>query len=255
MNITKILNRIGYVGPLHVNLKVLSNLQHAYLCTVPFENLDIHANVKIILDEDLFYKKIVENNRGGFCYESNSLFYELLKEIGFDVSIIAARMMISDGISPGYSHMALLVKLEEDYLVDVGNGQSVRDPMPITGDVISHSEGIRYKVGEYGHNEFALFHREDNTEWSPRFVFSTARRHLEEFKVMCHYHQTSSDSVFTKQRLCTLATAKGRLTLIDNTFTINDDGEINTESVDSVEQMQEILQNHFKIKMHISDYS
>ncbi|MGY8814459.1 MAG: arylamine N-acetyltransferase family protein [Gammaproteobacteria bacterium] len=252
MNITKILNRIAYVGPLDVNLKVLSNLQHAYLYNVPFENLDIHTNVKIILDTNLFYEKIVNNNRGGFCYESNALFYELLKEIGFDVSIIAARMMINNGISPGYSHMALLVKLEEDYLVDVGNGQSVRDPMPIPGEVISQSEGIRYKVGVYGNNEFALFYRTDDSEWNPRFVFSTARRHLEEFKVMCHYHQTSSDSVFTKQRLCTLPTAKGRLTLTNDTFTINDDGEETKETIDSKEKMVEILQKYFNINVQIS---
>ncbi|MGK0298629.1 MAG: N-hydroxyarylamine O-acetyltransferase [Gammaproteobacteria bacterium] len=249
MNITKILNRIAYVGPLDVNLKVLSNLQHAYLYNVPFENLDIHANVKIILDADLFYEKIVINNRGGFCYESNALFYELLKEIGFDVSIMAARMMISDGISPGYSHMALLVKLEENYLVDVGNGQSVRDPMPIPGDVISQSEGIRYKVGVYGNNEFALFYKKEESEWTPRFVFSTAHRHLEEFKVMCHYHQTSSASVFTKQPLCTLATAKGRFTLTDETFTIDEDGEEIKEVIDSKEKMGAILLKYFNINL------
>jgi N-hydroxyarylamine O-acetyltransferase len=246
---TKILNRIGYVGPLDINLNVLTNLQHAYLYSVPFENLDIHDRVKIVLDYDKFYEKIVNKHRGGFCYESNAIFYELLKEIGFDVSIIAARMMTHGAISPGYSHMALVVKLDQNYLVDVGNGQSVRDPMPIPGDVISNSEGIRYKVGEYSNNEFALFFRTDDTDWAPRFLFSTSQRQLKEFKIMCNYHQNSSDSIFTKKRLCTLATANGRLTLTDDTLTIDDDGEVTTESIDSREKMQKLLQKHFKISL------
>jgi N-hydroxyarylamine O-acetyltransferase len=32
---------------------------------------------------------------------------------------------------------------------------------------------------------------------------------------MCHYHQTSPESHFTRQRICSLATLEGRITLSD----------------------------------------
>ncbi len=254
MNVENILERIEYTGPREPTLEVLTALQHAYLYTVPFENLDIHSQVKIKLDTQKFYEKIVKNNRGGFCYESNALFSYLLNALGFNVSILAAKMTVRNINSPGYSHMALKVKLDQDYLVDVGNGQSVRDPMPIPGDVISRAEGIRYKVGEYSDNEYALFYRTEETDWLPRFVFSTDARRLEEFAIMCHYHQTSPDSVFTKQRLVTLATPDGRLTLTDDCLTVTENDNEITEPVESKAQMEELLQKHFKLAVQLPDY-
>ena len=57
--------------------KVLKNLQKAHLLNVPFENLDVHNSIPIILDIENIYQKVVLQNRGGFCYELNGLFYEL----------------------------------------------------------------------------------------------------------------------------------------------------------------------------------
>ncbi len=254
MNVENILERIEYTGPREPSLDILTALQHAYLLTVPFENLDIHARVKIELDTQKFYDKIVKNQRGGFCYESNALFSYLLNALGFDVSILAAKMTVRNINSPGYSHMALKVRLDQDYLVDVGNGQSVRDPMPIPGDVVSQSEGIHYKVDAYNDNEYALFYRTEDSDWLPRFVFTTDSRRLEEFAIMCHYHQTSPDSVFTKQRLVTLATPNGRLTLTDESFNMTENDNEITEAVESKEQMEDLLQKHFKISVQLPDY-
>jgi len=38
---------------------------------IPFENLSINYKQPIILKEDLLNKKIVEDKRGGFCYDMN----------------------------------------------------------------------------------------------------------------------------------------------------------------------------------------
>ncbi|NNE38161.1 MAG: acetyltransferase [Gammaproteobacteria bacterium] len=254
MNVDNILERIEYNGPREPTLEVLTALQHAYLYTVPFENLDIHARIKIDLDTQKFYNKIVTNHRGGFCYESNALFSYLLDALGFNVTIVAAKMISTAGMSPGYSHMALKVKLDQDYLVDVGNGQSVRDPLPIPGDVVSRSEGIRYKVANHSDYEYALYFRTEENDWSPRFIFNTDPRRLEEFAVMCHYHQTSPDSVFTKQRLVTLATPDGRLTLTDESFNMTENDNKITEAIESKAEIEELLQKHFKINVQIPDY-
>jgi len=63
--------------------KTLRLLQRQHLLNVPFENLDIHWKRPIVLDTDKFYQKIVEGKRGGFCYELNGMFNELLCDIGF----------------------------------------------------------------------------------------------------------------------------------------------------------------------------
>ena len=43
---------------------------------------------------------------------------------------------------------------------------------------------------------------------------------------MCHYHQTSPESPFTRKRLCTLATPTGRITLSDDRLVVTDGGTV-----------------------------
>ena len=90
MNTKQYLERINYLDPVHPTPEVLTRLQVSHLMNVPFENLDIHNSVKINLAN--LFDKIVTRRRGGFCYELNGLFYELLTEIGFTVKMVSARV-------------------------------------------------------------------------------------------------------------------------------------------------------------------
>src|SRR5437773_2186062 len=111
------LKRIGYRGPLIPHIDVLRRLHHRHLLTVPFENLDIHLGRPIILDQRFFYKKIVENRRGGYCYELNGCFAWLLKRLGFKISMVSARVAKKEGgFSPEFDHLTLLVRLGERWL-------------------------------------------------------------------------------------------------------------------------------------------
>lgn len=62
--------------PTGATCKILNHVQKQHLLNVPYENLDIHSGTEINLDVDLFYLKMAENNRGGFCYELNGAFNE-----------------------------------------------------------------------------------------------------------------------------------------------------------------------------------
>ena len=86
---TKSMNFIQYLQRLQVkktenpSYSFLSKLQEQHLLTIPFENLDVHQENKIVLDEDRIYEKIVICGRGGFCYELNGLLCWLLRSLGF----------------------------------------------------------------------------------------------------------------------------------------------------------------------------
>jgi N-hydroxyarylamine O-acetyltransferase len=214
IDIDRCLKRIGYIGPTEPNLFTLRALQRAFLLKVPFENLDIHLGRQISLASESIYEKIVSRKRGGFCYECNILFFDLLNELGFQVEYLSARMVKGGTAGPEYDHMVILVNLEHDYLVDVGNGQSCREPLRIDGTNRSISEGYEYRVGTYGKG-YALYYQQSDTAWTPRFLFTLIPRERGAFSGMCHYHQTSPESVFTQRRLATIATKEGRVTLTD----------------------------------------
>src|SRR5688500_13068678 len=110
MNVYAYLERVGLNRrDLSLNAASLSRLQRSHLLAVPFENLDIHWNQPISVDLGRFYKKIVEQKRGGFCYELNGLFNELLRSLGFTTRLISARVFNGKIHGPEYDHAAIVV--------------------------------------------------------------------------------------------------------------------------------------------------
>jgi N-hydroxyarylamine O-acetyltransferase len=78
------------------------------------------------------FEKIVTRRRGGWCYEMNGLMGWALREIGFDVQRVGAGVMRElRGAGQMGSHLCLLVRLDRTWLVDVGFGGSLAEPMPL----------------------------------------------------------------------------------------------------------------------------
>jgi N-hydroxyarylamine O-acetyltransferase len=248
MNLDRYLERINYHGSRSPTLATLKALQLAYVYNVPFENLDIHLARPIELSVENIYQKIVEQQRGGFCYESNTLFHALLELMGFEVKYAAATMLLDASLNFEFNHMVLLVDLDEKYLVDVGNGQSCLQPMQIDANEIVHYEDVAYRVREYK-DRFALYFKAEDAEWSPRFSFTTVSRQLQEYENMCHITQTSLESHFTQKRVVTLAKPDGRITLADRDLEIRDSGKLEKRLLQSNQEYREALQTYFNIHL------
>ena len=250
IDVDRCLKRIGLIGPIEPNLSTLRALQKAFLLKVPFENLDIHLGRQIDLTSESIYEKIVSRRRGGFCYECNILFFNLLNDLGFQAEYLSARMVKGSTIGPEYDHMVILVNLEHDYLVDVGNGQSCREPLRIDGTNRAISEGYTYRVSTYN-KAYALYYKQTDTAWAPRFLFTLTPKDRAEFSGMCHYHQTSPESVFTQRRLVTIATKEGRVTLTDMRLIITKGNDIQERVLTSEDDYYENLKLYFGIEIDI----
>src|SRR5215207_5422586 len=215
MNIDAYLKRIKHNGSREVTAETLRALQVAHLMSVPFENLSIHAGEAIVLDEDALFTKIVDQRRGGFCYECNGLFAGLLRALGFDVVMLAAGVAKNDGgFGPIFDHMTLMVTLAERWLVDVGFGDSFLEPLLIDtrSEQIQGTRSFRL-VDHDGH--LMLMRREDSEDWKPQYRFTLQSYTFPDYEEMCRFHQTSRDSHFTKGLICSRATEDGRITLSD----------------------------------------
>lgn len=248
IDIEPCLERIGYNGNLVPSLQVLRDLQFAFVYSVPFENLDIHLGKKIALSLQDFYRKIVLQRRGGFCYECNTLFHGLLDALGFDVSFVAATMQLDIAMNIEFEHMALLVHLDEDYLVDVGNGQSCLQPLQIGGRDVLNFEQVDYRLGEFA-GRHALYYRAAGGDWQPRFSFTATPRQLDEYADVCHIIQTSPDSRFTQQRLVTLARENGRVTLAGRELEVRQGTALEQRTLTTQEDYRQVLRDFFGIEL------
>lgn len=249
--IKKYLNRINYFGDLQPNVDTLRKLQRAHLLNIPFENLDIHCKTPILLDPDRIYNKIIENKRGGFCYELNGLFYELLHSLGFKVRLISARVHQNDNqYSPEYDHMAIIATINEmEYLTDVGFGEFILEPLKIEVGVYQDDPRGRYIIDYYDDN-YLKINKLENEDVIPVFIFRNIRREFREFNQMCHYHQNNPDSHFMKNRLISLATEQGRMTISGNKLKIRN-GDISTEKLLETEiEFEKELLERFRVKLN-----
>jgi len=246
MNVERVLARIGYSGSTEPTLSVLAELQRAFLLAVPFENLDIHLGREISVDPKAVYAKIVERRRGGFCYECNGLFHDLLSELGYQVTMLSARMVKEGRAGPELDHMVLKVELDTAYLVDVGNGRSCRTPLRMDGSDESVAEGLAYRVGERDGSP-ALLVRGPAGPWRPRFLFDLTPKRREEFAGMCRYHQTSPQSTFTQGRVVTLAIEDGRVTLTEMRLESTEGGRSEVRTLGSDGAYRDVLRERFGI--------
>ena len=250
MNVTAYLDRINYRGSLLPTAETLRALQVAHLLTVPFENLSIHAKQPIVLEDEALFGKIVERKRGGFCYECNGLFAALLRALGFDVAMLSAAVANAAGVfGPDFDHMTLLVSLEQRWLVDVGFGDSFREPLRLdeTGEQVQGKRGFRIHSDD---PYLVLSQRSGDDEWKPQYRFTLQPHEYADYEEMCRYHQTSPQSHFTQARICSLATKEGRISLSEMRFiTTSENGEKQERTLASEAEYDAILAERFGVVM------
>jgi N-hydroxyarylamine O-acetyltransferase len=251
MDIHAYLSRISFSGEARPDQETLKKLQLMHMQTVPFENLDIAMGRAIQLDENHLWDKIVTRRRGGFCYEVNGLFASLLREIGFEVTYLNARDFHEEDGSFGieFDHLTLLVKVPNEstqWLVDVGWGDTFTQPLNIN-DTEEQVQGLRGYWLELFQEGFQLWQRGYDGKRERQYWFDLkAHQFPTEYEGTCKYHQTSPLSPFTKNRIITIATGNGRVSLDNNTLTITENG-ICTKTMVTEDQRPLYLEKYFGV--------
>jgi N-hydroxyarylamine O-acetyltransferase len=247
MNIEAYLKRINYNGPITPTPETLRDLQVAHLLTVPFENLSIHSGEPIVLDEDALFTKIVEKKRGGFCYECNGLFAALLRALGFEVAMLGAGVARPQGgFGPNFDHMTLMVTLADRWLVDVGFGDSFLEPLLLDerGEQVQGTRSFRIvEDADY----LILMRGDDPGDWEPQYRFTLQPYGFADYEEMCRFHQTSPESHFTKNLICSRITGEGRITLSGMQFITTSGPQRDEQTLNSREEYERILRDQFGV--------
>lgn len=213
------LHRIGINENSSVSLKTLSHIHRQHLLSVPFENLDIHYRRRIRIDSDAIVQKIVNEKRGGFCYELNSSLFTLLSNLGFEVSFGSAQVYKKGNYSPEFDHMILFCQIgDESYLCDVGFGDHFTQPKKLVLNTPQLDYNLYFKFETDSDDHWILKKSTDNQVYHSVYRFQPIHRELIEFIPRCDYHQDNDESIFRHQKLITILTSEGRITLTDQSL-------------------------------------
>jgi len=205
------LHRIGYCGSLDLTAENLTALMRAQLFAVPFENLDVQAGQVVSMVPEQIVAKLIDQRRGGYCYEVNGLFAMALQAIGFHYRFVAARPMFYPVRRPK-THMVLLVEAEgEQYLVDLGFGSyGIRAPIALSylnQDIMQDFDCFQLTQDEKGSYVLQAF---VDGQWTNQFGFDGYESEWVDFMPANYLNSTHPDTIFVQKLLVIRHSPQGR---------------------------------------------
>ncbi|MGZ4350307.1 MAG: arylamine N-acetyltransferase family protein [Solirubrobacteraceae bacterium] len=132
----------------------LAGVHRAHVTSIPFENLDPHRGVPVSLEVADLQRKLVDERRGGYCFEHNLLLAEGLRALGAEVEPMLARVRLGrprDAPRPR-THLVLRVRAGGAvWLADVGFGNgTLLQPIPFGPGAEHEQSGWRFRVVQDG---------------------------------------------------------------------------------------------------------
>ena len=253
MNLDLYLNRIGFKGPATVSLSCLFGLQRSHMLNVPFENLDVYMGRPLKLDPADLFEKIVTHRRGGYCFELNTLYGAALREIGFDVTPILARVWLRNPPqTPSLTHMLHKVSIDgQIYISDVGfGGLTTRIPLNISNPVpVDDQVGlIRLHPCEFGQ----MVQRQTPDGWENQFSFTGEPAVLSDVLQGNHFTETHPSSHFRHNRFIGLFTEQGRNGLSDLNFTSRAGDELTEKTLANADEWIAFIEQEFGLILDLT---
>lgn len=217
---------------------------------IAFENLSPYLQLDMALDPASLYDKLVDRQRGGYCYEQNGLFKHVLDTLGFNTRGLAARVRLNmpeDRKSPR-THMLLLVEIEsERYIADVGfGGMTLTAPIRLVTETAQETPHGLYRLTEQG-SEYVLSAQVDD-EWKTLYTFNLEEHTLPDYELMNWYTSTNPRSIFVNNLVAARPVRDGRHTLLNNRYGFRGlSGVKGEQTIGTVAELKELLFSVFGI--------
>ncbi|KAJ3283584.1 hypothetical protein HDU79_008945 [Rhizoclosmatium sp. JEL0117] len=261
-------------------LSTLNNLVLLHATHIPFENGHLRfLDIKPSLKPDSLFQRIVTDQRGGYCFQVNTLVAMALRAIGFNTSTGVARSVVWDSFSQEYvlgatTHMIVFVQLNgysNLHLVDLGYnriGQTAAIEL-VPGAVVDSVMGEKHRIVESSitaPGNFILQHKRasgvplaDGVDpngdlFGPVFYCTLERFRPEDYEVYNYFVSHSPVHVMMKTFICSKVTETGgRAEVVDRKFRRRE-GEAykhleKSVEMKTIEEFVDILRTEFGISL------
>ncbi len=210
--------RIGVPVPDTIDLPALQRLQQAHVGAIAFENLDVQWRRTVRIDAPSVWAKLVGSARGGYCFEQNTLFREVLRARGVAVTAREARVRSGATSRRARTHMTLVVRLAgAEYLCDVGFGAyTPLQPVPLGGEP-SRQHAWTYRTVAEG--SLTVLQWQRGGDWQDLYAIEPGEPGDVDFEMANWYTCTWPASGFVQTMTAQRATPAARYTLRNYTLT------------------------------------
>jgi N-hydroxyarylamine O-acetyltransferase len=249
IDLDRYLARIGWSGPLRPMADDLAALHLAHATHIPFENLDILLGRPIRLDLPSLQRKLITDCRGGYCFEQNTLFAAVLERIGFNVTMLAARVRFGVQRVLPRTHALLVVEAAgERWLADVGFGTvGPLLPLPLVPGHAMRQFDWTYRLAVETRDRW-LLQRQVADGWQDLYAFTFEPQYAIDIEVANWYVSTHPDSRFVQALIVQRSTEKRRFLLRNHDFTIDEGHAATTRTLSGDDELLAILAEQFELR-------
>lgn len=246
--------RIGFEGPASATRDTLTRLHQAHVEAIPFENLTPLMGERVALEPEALLAKLVSAGRGGYCYEHNLLFHDVLTALGFDVTLLSARVVWQqpEDAPPGpRTHTLLKVELPEGtYLADVGFGGLTQTvPLRFALDAPQETTHEPFRILEVAPGIYQIEALVAGT-WTRLYRFDLQPQTRIDYELGNHFVATHPSSFFTFWLLGARPFLGGRYAVFNNALTVHRLGAESEKTVfDNVADFRQALEEKLLIRL------
>jgi N-hydroxyarylamine O-acetyltransferase len=244
--------RIGYSSERAPTLQTLKNIHLGHATSIAFENLTPLLPQPVSLDLDSLQRKLIYEGRGGYCFEQNALFRDVLTALGFRVTNLAARVLwnIPKGTITPRSHMVLRVDLDDgSYIADVGfGGLTLTAPLMLKPDIEQSTPHEPFRLIEAGQTYQVQAHI--GQEWKSLYQFDLQEQEIPDYEVSNWYVSTHPNSLFTTSLIVARPDTNCRYAMRNNhliTHYLN--GRKEHRVLKTVSELREVLEDKFRLRL------
>jgi N-hydroxyarylamine O-acetyltransferase len=252
MKVDTYLDRIGFAGDPRVNFETLRRVHRLHLEAIPYENLDVQLGRELGFDSGAHFRKLIASKRGGWCYEMNGVLAQALETIGFRVTRLAGAVTRDkNGDATIGSHLALCVELDQLYLADVGFGDGIIEPTPLSEGPFRQDQ-FDYKLEKLD-ERWWRFHNQPHGG-APTFDFQVMEASPAQLEERCRWLQTAPESGFVQNAVCQRYIDGELRILRGRVFKCIRGEDVQQRLIDSAEDYRRTLADAFAIELPQYEY-
>ena len=252
MSLDAYLARVGMQAPASADLPTLRELHRLHTAAIPFENLSPFLGEPVRLDVESLADKMVARRRGGWCFEHNLLFTHVLRDIGYEVKTLAARVRwnVAPGVTTARSHMLMLVMVEgERFIADVGfGGLTLTAPLHLQPGLEQSTPHEPHRLMMEG-DKFRL-EAKIAGEWQALYAFDLHEQLQADYEVSNWYLANFPQSQFVGGIIAARAEVDRRHALRNTRYAIHHrGGETERRHLASVAELKSVLSGPMRIPL------
>ncbi|MCG0456046.1 arylamine N-acetyltransferase [Enterobacter cloacae complex sp. ECC445] len=234
------------------DIDFLTQLHNAHFYSIPFENFGMKENAVKKLSYDEIASNIMVNHRGGICFEFALLLEALFKHAGIVFRKRLARVLIPH-TTPATHQFFIVTLNNQQWIFDIGFGaKGPRAPILLSEDYTHHHAFLSTRVNRHPVFGWVVSVKEmskPDAVWEAIYAFHDTDA-LEPDIQMAHFYTLNHpESLLNTNKVASLPTPQGRISLRNNVFTEVKGVTSISEEITNKEKLAELLFSRFGLSI------